>query len=115
VEAVLSQHPGVHGVVVVGVPELRLSEMVVGCVQLKENWQWSNKAYGSVPMNEDHNVLSGEILRQFCKENNLTGFKIPRVFYPWRKAFPTTSTGKVVRGKLRDEVILHLQPLQGRL
>ncbi|KAG8385204.1 hypothetical protein BUALT_Bualt03G0017500 [Buddleja alternifolia] len=35
VEGVLSQHPGISRIVVVGVPDSRLTEMVIGCVQLK--------------------------------------------------------------------------------
>ncbi|KAK4744198.1 hypothetical protein SAY87_010510 [Trapa incisa] len=115
VETILSQHPGVRGVVVLGVPEPRLSEMVVGCVQLEVEWQWSDKSFGDPPRNKNHNVLSGETLRQFCRRNNLTGFKIPRVFFQWKKPFPTTSTGKVIRGKLLDEVISILQPLHSSM
>ncbi|KAE7996058.1 hypothetical protein FH972_000807 [Carpinus fangiana] len=38
VEAILFQHPGVIGVVIVGIPDARLTEMVIACIQLREHW-----------------------------------------------------------------------------
>ena len=40
VELVLSQHPGVAGVVVVGAPDSRLGEKVIACVSIKDGWKW---------------------------------------------------------------------------
>lgn len=75
VEAVLSQHPGVSGNVVVGVPDSRMGEMVVACIQLKGNWQWDD-----LSSNPSANYLSGDILRCFCKEKQLTGYVCMYVF-----------------------------------
>ncbi|CAK9141173.1 unnamed protein product [Ilex paraguariensis] len=82
-EAVLSQHPGVSGIVVVGLPDPRLTEMVVACIQLKDNWQWADLSYDHPAENKDLS-LSSEILQIFCREKNLTGFKIPQSFILWR-------------------------------
>lgn len=71
VEAVLSQHPGVSGIVVFGVPDARLTEMVAACVQIKENWQWiDNNSHVS---HKGEQILSVKTLHDYCKMRNLTG------------------------------------------
>ncbi|RLM73403.1 hypothetical protein C2845_PM15G22310 [Panicum miliaceum] len=40
VELVLSQHPGVARVVVVGIPDIRLGEKVIACVSIRDGWKW---------------------------------------------------------------------------
>jgi acyl-activating enzyme 14 len=37
---VLSQHPGVARVVVVGIPDSRLGEKVIACVSIRYGWKW---------------------------------------------------------------------------
>ena len=69
VEAVILQHPGISTVIVVGLPDSRLTEMVVACIRLKDNWQWDEFN----PCNDKDHCLSKEILQQFCKDKNLTG------------------------------------------
>ncbi|XP_077243869.1 acyl-activating enzyme 14 [Tasmannia lanceolata] len=112
VEAVISQHPGVSGVVVAGIPNARLSEMVVACVQLRENWQWFD-------LDQSHEgkdqILSEKILHSYCKERNLTGFKIPKIFILWTKPFPLTSTGKPRRDEVRREAMSHVQLMRSSL
>ncbi|KAL3523271.1 hypothetical protein ACH5RR_016105 [Cinchona calisaya] len=104
VEGVILQHPGVSTVIVVGLPDSRLTEMVVACIQLKDNWQWSEfSSHNSV--NAEDRYLSKEILQKFCKEKNLTGFKIPRSFILWMTPFPMTTTGKVRRDQLKKEAM----------
>ncbi|TQE12058.1 hypothetical protein C1H46_002452 [Malus baccata] len=72
VERTLLQHPGVTGVVVVGIPDSRLTEMVVACVQIREDWQWMNKTIKhSVSKQMPH--ISSDVLSQHCKQKNLTG------------------------------------------
>ncbi|KAL5707571.1 o-succinylbenzoate--CoA ligase [Ranunculus cassubicifolius] len=106
VEAVLSCHPGVGGIIVVGVPDARYSEMVVACVQMKERWKWADPE----PKEAAEYQLSSESLYNYCREKELTRFKIPKKFIPWMRAFPVTSTGKLKRDQVRREVIslLHL-------
>lgn len=73
VERTLLEHPGVTGVVVVGIPDARLTEMVVACVQIRENWQWVNTSTrDSVAEHMLH--ISSENLWQYCKEKSLTGY-----------------------------------------
>ncbi|KAI6703341.1 hypothetical protein NL676_012477 [Syzygium grande] len=152
VEAILFQHPGVAGIVIVGIPEARLTEMVVGCIRVKEKWLWSDKGHELGA--EKERLLSDEILRQYCRDRNLTGFKIPKfsflgrslsrpllpekfkgclrrlitgvsrvqdacrqdltgfkipkIFIPWKKPFATTTTGKIRRDVVRQEVASHV-------
>uniref|UniRef100_A0A803MHC1 4-coumarate--CoA ligase n=1 Tax=Chenopodium quinoa TaxID=63459 RepID=A0A803MHC1_CHEQI len=42
VEVVLSQHPAITNVAVIGLPHPHLGEMVVACVQIRENWIWTD-------------------------------------------------------------------------
>lgn len=110
VEVVLLQHPGISAVVVIGLPHARLGEMVVACVQIKENWIWTDLYAGQLPSNVEW-LLSTGVLKEYCRQKSLTGFKIPKAFMIWRKPFPVTSTGKVKRDQLKAEAKLHLQPL----
>lgn len=111
VEAVLSQHPGVLAVVVVGVPDARLSEMVIACVRPTEDWRWIEHGFDHYSQNKNK-ALSSHMLQQFCRDNNLTGFKIPKFFILWRKQFPMTTTDKLRRDEVRSEVIscMHFLP-----
>ncbi|XP_050369441.1 2-succinylbenzoate--CoA ligase, chloroplastic/peroxisomal isoform X2 [Argentina anserina] len=114
VERTLLLHPGVTGVVAVGIPDARLTEMVVACVQIRENWQWMDTSTKD-SVAEHMLRISSEILSRYCKEKNLTGFKIPRKFILWKKPFPVTTTGKIRRDRVRGEAMSHLQYLISHL
>ncbi|XP_051128537.1 2-succinylbenzoate--CoA ligase, chloroplastic/peroxisomal [Andrographis paniculata] len=114
VEGVISQHPGISRIVVVGVPNSRLSEMVVGCIQLKDGWKWTELSSKHSTQDKGH-YLSSDIIRQFCKEQNLTGFKIPRSFILWKNDFPVTTTGKLRRDHIRAEVVSQMEFLPSKL
>ncbi|OVA14989.1 AMP-dependent synthetase/ligase [Macleaya cordata] len=110
VEAVLSKHPGVSSILIMGIPNARLSEMVIGCVRIRENWLWINENSTSDRLPEKgEQILSSEILQKYCKQMNLSRFKIPKIFLLWRKPFPLTSTGKLRRNEVRTEAISQLQ------
>ncbi|KAK8468820.1 hypothetical protein PHAVU_006G128100 [Phaseolus vulgaris] len=111
VEAILLQHPGIASVVVVGIPDAQLTEMVAACIQLGENWQWSEQLSVS---NEEFN-LSRKNLQLHCIENHLSRFKIPKMFIAWKKPFPLTTTGKIRRDEVRKEVMSLLQSLHSNL
>ncbi|KAI4299709.1 hypothetical protein L6164_033141 [Bauhinia variegata] len=110
VEAILLEHPGITGAVIVGIPDARLTEMVVACIRLREDWQWSEQ---SVSDKELH--LSREHLHQYCMEKKLTRFKIPKIFILRRKPFPLTTTGKLRRHQIQKEVIAQLRSLHSNL
>ncbi|XP_014518787.1 2-succinylbenzoate--CoA ligase, chloroplastic/peroxisomal isoform X1 [Vigna radiata var. radiata] len=111
VEAIILQHPGITSVVVVGIPDAHLTEMVAACIQLRENWQWSEQLTVS---NEEFN-LSRKNLQLYCIENHLSRFKIPKMFIAWKKPFPLTTTGKIRRDQVRKEVMSQLQSLHSNL
>ncbi|XP_028096393.1 2-succinylbenzoate--CoA ligase, chloroplastic/peroxisomal-like [Camellia sinensis] len=114
VEAILSQHLGVSGIVVVGLPDARLTEVVVACLQIRDNWRWADSCSDHLAGKKDQ-TLSTQILRQFCRKMNLTGFKIPKSFVIWKKQFPLTSTGKLRRDEIRREVMSSSQILPSNL
>ncbi|PON54781.1 2,3-dihydroxybenzoate-AMP ligase [Parasponia andersonii] len=114
VEAVLSQHPGVLGIVTIGIPDVRLTEMVVACIQLRRGWHWSNRSFEHSTGTKKQ-FLSHEILQQYCREKNLARFKVPKKFVLWNKPFPLTTTGKIVREQVRQEMVSQLRSLHSNL
>ncbi|KAI4343100.1 hypothetical protein MLD38_027640 [Melastoma candidum] len=118
VETAVLQHPGVVGVVVVGVPDATLGETVIGCVRMSSDWTWSESdklLQVRIGMAKEH-VLTSSVLRQFCRGRDLTGFKIPKAFLNWgSRPFPTTSTGKMRRDAVRAEVISRQQSLFSKM
>ncbi|KAJ4773326.1 2-succinylbenzoate--CoA ligase [Rhynchospora pubera] len=106
VEAVLSQHPAVAKVLVVGIPDTRLSEKVVACLIIKDKWKWVNANPNSSLLPDE---VSAEKLRDYCIKRNLTRFKIPKEFLIWNRPFPVTSTGKIIRDVVKRELMAPLQ------
>ncbi|KDP27034.1 hypothetical protein JCGZ_20969 [Jatropha curcas] len=113
VEAILLQHPGIVAAIVLGIPDSRLSEMVVACIKLRQGWRWLDSNYR--PLDENELLLCSEILHKYCREKNLSGFKVPKKFILWRKPFPLTTTGKIRRDQIRREAMSHLQFLSCNL
>ncbi|MED6135057.1 hypothetical protein PIB30_042743 [Stylosanthes scabra] len=111
VEAILQGHPGIASVVVVGIPDAYLTEMVAACIQLAENWHWLEQSNHS---NQEFHI-SSKSLHQYCIQHNLSRFKIPKVFVLWRKPFPLTTTGKVRRDQIRKELMCLPQSLHSNL
>ncbi|CAK8531127.1 unnamed protein product [Lathyrus sativus] len=110
VEATLLGHPGIANVVIVGIPNARFTELVAACIQPSKNWQWLEH---STSNEECH--LSKKNLQQYCLENSLSRFKIPKIFIEWKKPFPVTTTGKIRRDQVRKEVVSELQSLHSNL
>ncbi|XP_015959284.1 2-succinylbenzoate--CoA ligase, chloroplastic/peroxisomal isoform X2 [Arachis duranensis] len=110
VEAILQEHPGITSVVVVGIPDAYLTEMVAACIQLTENWQWLDQSNSNQEF-----YISKKSLHQYCIQHNLSRFKIPKMFLLWGKPFPLTTTGKVRRDQIRKELMCRLQSLHSNL
>lgn len=114
VEAVLLRHPGISASVVIGLPHSRLTEMVVACIRLKDNWLWTDST-SNCPVNRNEHCLSSTALQNFCKAKDLTGFKIPKKFVVWKNQFPVTTTGKLRRDQVRAELVSYRQLPPSRL
>jgi long-chain acyl-CoA synthetase len=82
VEDVVTQHPGVLEAAAVGVPDERSGEAVKLVIVKKDP------------------ALTEADVRAYC-ENNLTGYKRPRVV-EFRQSMPKTTVGKILRRELRD-------------
>ncbi|KAG6516048.1 2-succinylbenzoate--CoA ligase, chloroplastic/peroxisomal-like isoform X2 [Zingiber officinale] len=106
VEAVISEHPGISKVVVVGVPDIRLNEKLVACLNIKEGWKWvdRNSKYAA-----EEKQVSDEIIQYHCRHKNLTRFKIPKIYMLWGKPFPLTTTGKLRRDEVRKDLLSLVQ------
>ncbi|KAK9055963.1 hypothetical protein SSX86_027050 [Deinandra increscens subsp. villosa] len=109
VETVILKHPGISAVAVIGLPDNRLTEMVVACIQLNHNWTWAGSGSDHSAIKKEQ-CISSETLQQFCRTNNLTGFKVPKRFIRWGKKFPLTTSGKLRRDQLKSEIMLKSIP-----
>ncbi len=86
VEEVLAKHPAVKDVCVAGVPDAERVEVVKAWVILQSDNRWSSEA-----------------LRSWCKER-IAAYKCPSLF-AFRKSFPRTTVGKLLRRELVREHI----------
>lgn len=83
VEKLLSVHPAISQVAVVGVPDERMGEVGCAFVLLKEGAELDEKG-----------------LITWSREN-MSNYKVPR-YVRIEKAFPTNASGKVLKRELRD-------------
>ncbi|MGQ9787481.1 MAG: AMP-binding enzyme, partial [Anaerolineae bacterium] len=90
VEDVLRQHPKVHEVAVIGLPDELRGEKVAAYVVLKPGEQ-----------------ATAVELRDFCRAH-LAAYKVPRVVH-FRASLPLSPAGKVPRRVLREEILSQQQ------
>lgn len=84
VEEFLRTHPDVVEAAVVGAPDERLGQVAVGFVTVRAGAE-----------------IDGPALRAYLRDN-LASFKVPAVIAVDTAPLPTTDTGKLARGALRD-------------
>ena len=89
IEDLFALHPGVGDIAVIGVPDEEMGERVVAFVQP------ATRARADESLAED--------LRTYARER-IAHYKVPREFH-FRDTLPRTPTGKMVKGKLRDEYV----------
>lgn len=90
IEELIYTFEGVETAAVIGVPDKASGEVPVAYVMPKEG-----------------SDVDAEDLKDFLK-NKLANFKIPKHIYITRD-LPLTATGKVLKRKLRDQVLAHLK------
>ena len=83
VEAILARHPAVREVAVVGVPDARWGEIVVGCVTMASG-------------------VTADELDEFCRASPLADYKRPRD-YLFADELPRNAVAKILRRQLRDD------------
>lgn len=95
VENVLFEHPGIANVAVVGLPSRKWGQVVCAAVVRRDP------------------SLAEESIDRFCLDNpNLATFKRPRHYF-FIDEIPANSTGKVERGKLKEQLLgLLREPLE---
>jgi fatty-acyl-CoA synthase len=89
IEDALALHPDVLDVAVIGVPDEEMGESVKAVVQ---------PAPGAQPGTE-----LAQRLRDFLRER-IAHYKVPRSF-DFADELPRTPTGKLVKGKLREQYV----------
>ncbi|GLI69976.1 hypothetical protein VaNZ11_014628, partial [Volvox africanus] len=121
VEAVLSSHPAVAAVAVVGLPDERLGEMVAALVALREGWTFlgpimpnpnPNPNPNPTPMapaivgagNRAPRVTSLGDLQAHCRAQGMAGFRLPRFAVGQWQPLPTNSSGKVHKAVVREQL-----------
>lgn len=100
IEDLFTLHPAITDIAVVGVPDDEMGERVVAFVQ---------PADGALTLGdaEAEATLAAE-LTTYARER-MAHFKVPREFH-FRAELPRTPTGKMVKGKLRDDYAKHAAP-----
>lgn len=84
IEDVFFQHPAIQSVAVIGVPDEKLGEDIVACVELRPG-----------------QTVSENELKKFCREQ-LPAFMVPAVIKIYDE-LPKNQTGKVLKNKLKEE------------
>ena len=87
VESVISEHPDVLEVGVVGKPDEKCGESVVAVIVRK-----------NPELREDD-------IKTYCREH-LTGYKVPRIII-FAEELPKTNVGKILRREIRDKYVGH--------
>ncbi len=90
IEDVLYQHPSILHAAVIGIPDEKLGEDIVACVEFKEGQE----------------VTEAE-LKKFCLEH-LNAFMVPTAIRIYAE-LPKNQTGKVLKKQLREENLTLLQ------
>ena len=85
VENVISTHPGVLEVAVIGIP----------------HDVWGEQVHAVVVRRESHKEVSGKEISAFCR-GKLGSYKIPKSVSFEPGALPTTGPGKIAKRRLRD-------------
>ena len=113
VEQVLTQHPAVLAAAVFGIPHERFGEQVVAVVSLDKRFGWHGPMFGGlneVPVSAQCVTL--QAVQTFCRQANLSPYKLPRLVVAQYEPLPLNASGKVLKQKLKH-ALLQGQWVQG--
>ena len=106
VEQVLTQHPAVLAAAVFGIPHERLGEQVAAVLSLDKRFVWNGPMLGlptETPVPAQPVTLAN--VQAFCRQANLTPYKLPRVIVAQHEPLPLNASGKVMKQKLRHALL----------
>lgn len=123
VESVLCQHPGIKTAAVVGLPDARFGERVAALLVLRPGWSWQGAAVqpnqsasdstssvsggaesAAAARHEAECLVSYASLKQHCQGCGLSGYKVPRVVSAQSSDLPLTSSGKVMKQAVKEQL-----------
>ena len=102
IETLLSEHPAVIDVAVVGIPDMRFGEVLCANVVLKGDIHWTSSSLidRTTPSPSSHRLAPTE-LQRYCRDHGLTHFKVPKIFVAQRGPLPRSPSGKLQREAIR--------------
>lgn len=86
IEAILLTHPHIHEACIVGISDREWGQIVAAVIVTKTQ-------------------LSLQEIRDFCEQNALARFKLPKSIYIW-ESLPKTASGKLLRQEICDRIEL---------
>lgn len=112
VEQVLTQHPAVLAAAVFGIPHERFGEQVAAVLNLDKRFVWNGPMLG-VPSELPFPVQSLTLanVQAFCRQANLSPYKLPRHVVAQYEPLPLNASGKVMKQKLKH-AFLHEKLVQ---
>ena len=106
VEQVLTQHPAVLAAAVFGIPHERFGEQVVAVVSLDKTFGWHGPVFGGLSdMPVSAQFVTLEAVQTFCRQANLSRYKLPRVVVAQYEPLPLNASGKVLKQKLKHALL----------
>ena len=90
IEEFLYQHPAIHEVQVIGIPDEKYGEEICAWIELKQNMR-----------------LTEEEIKSYCR-GKIAHYKIPR-YIKFVDSFPMTVTGKIRKVEMREITIKEMQ------
>ena len=75
---------------------------VAALLVLKDDIAWTTNAQHHSPTKSG---VSPESVRQHCRQQDLTSFRLPRIVFGQHAALPLNSSGKVLKHKVREQLL----------
>ena len=106
VEQVLTQHPAVLAAAVFGIPHERFGEQVAAVLSLDKRFVWNDPMLGA-PSKTPVPSLSVTLanVQAFCRQANLSSYKLPRLVVAQYEPLPLNASGKVMKQQLKHALL----------